>query len=349
MIDFYWLKSFTEIMQLFLSVLFLIYLRVKFDQSSPIIFWLSLFFYIKLGTDLFGILNYTSWISNILTRPVLGAYRVAMGPLELGMITSFILFIRTSTGHEFEPNRKSLLYFIPAMLLLLVNSLLIVLFQSTLLEVFDVVKLIWIGSLSYTLFMVRKKVFKLLIVSMLLWNILWLTEVVLHEQLGLITESTSWIMFVSAELILTIGLSYLLVKIIAQPRLLKFERIQDVLPESLQKNINRLLSKAIYQDKIHKDPELKASILAEQLSVSQTDLTLYLNRVLKKNFNQYITELRIEESIHLLKGSQYSTWSIEQIMLESGFSSKSVFNTAFKGKTQLTPSQFRKKHKETGL
>ena len=344
MIDFYWLKSFTEIMQLFLSVLFLIYLKIKFDSSKPVIFWLTLFFYIKLGTDLYGILNYTSWISDILTRSVLNIYRSAMGSLELGMIASFILFVLSTKNRQLNP-RNNRLFFIPAILLFPINILLIKYYQSTLLEVFDLIKLIWIGTMFYLLGSTSSKELKTLIVVMLVWNVLWLAEVVLHQQLAIITESTSWIIFVISEGILTVGISYFLLQVIAHPKILRLDD-QAVLPESMIQNIEMKLKIVLEQDKIYTNPDLLATILADKLGISSNDLTTYLNRGLNKNFNQFILDYRINESKKLLASTSNAEKNIEQVMFESGFNSKSVFNTAFKEKTGFTPSQFRKEFKE---
>ncbi|MEL6536677.1 MAG: helix-turn-helix domain-containing protein [Bacteroidota bacterium] len=341
MIDYYWLKSFTEIMQLFLSVLFLVYLRLKYDQSSSSIFWLSVFFAIKLATDLYGILNYTSWISTLLTREVLSLYRAAMGAIELGMVASFILFARASAGKAHSGIRV-FFYFMPAILMIPINLLLVTQFQGSLLGVFILVKVLWIASLVYVLMVVPSRPLKTLTFFLLVWTVVWLAEVLLHESWGLISEDASWVMFVLAELLLTVGLAYFLLQIIASPKILKREQTLELLPDSLRKSIAQKLAEAFQQDRIFTDPDLSATSLAEHLGVSPQDLTLYLNRGLNKNFNQYLIEFRIEESQRMLQDATYQDWSIGQIMLAAGFNSKSVFNTAFKNKTGLTPSAFRK-------
>ena len=177
---------------------------------------------------------------------------------------------------------------------------------------------------------------------MLIWNTLWIAEVNLHSSLNIISEAASWVMFVISEAILAVGLSYFLLQIIAHPRILKFENLKNILPDSLRVDIEDKLKDKFAGEKLYKDPGLSAVSLADALNISPSDLTLYLNRVLKKNFNQYITDFRIEQSKRLFKAPSAAKMTIEQVMLKSGFNSKSVFNTAFKKKTGLTPSQFRK-------
>ncbi len=328
-------------MQLFLSVLFIIYLKVKFDRTTPVILWLAVFFYIKLVTDVYGIINYTSWITDFISRPVLMTYLAAIGPSEIGMITSLLLFVRSTVDNSFQP-RKSLLFFVPAVLSFPIICLLLYHFPSSLPVMFNVIKITWIASLIYMIRTAQSKPLILLLISMLIWNTLWLAEVNLHSSLNIISEAASWVMFVISEAILAVGLSYFLLQIIAHPRILKFENLKNILPDSLRVDIEDKLKDKFAGEKLYKDPGLSAVSLADALNISPSDLTLYLNRVLKKNFNQYITDYRIEESKRLFNAPSAAKMTIEQVMLKSGFNSKSVFNTAFKKKTGLTPSQFRK-------
>ncbi|WP_462249671.1 helix-turn-helix domain-containing protein [Ekhidna sp.] len=349
MVDFYWLKSFTEIIQLFISVFFIIYLKVKFGRPTVQLLWLTVFFYIKTATDLYGILNYTSWISAILTQPVLGFYRTAMGTFELAMLTSFTLFVLATKG--INPNLRQIFpYFTVAVLLFPINWLLQFYFDSDLLVVFEIVKIIWIVTMIHlTINVINEKQLRILAYSILLWNLIWLTEVVLHQHLHLISEPTSWVMFVIGELVLTAGLVSYLIQIIANPRLLRFELPDYILPESLRKLIKKSLDRVLHEKKVYRDPDLTVGTLAKQLNVPTTDLTLYLNRILKKNFNQFITEYRIEESKLLLADPASQGLAIEQIMFSVGFKSKSVFNTAFKNESGKTPSEFRKLASKTRL
>lgn len=345
MIDFFWLKSFTEIIQLFISILFLLYLKGKYVRLTGPLLWLSLFFIIKLSTDLYGILNYTSWISSILTRPVLNFYRVGMGAFEMGMLTSFVLFVWSAYGKTIHL-KQGLIYFIPSILLLFINAILFYYFDNSLLVIFDLVKLLWIVVLTYLLLVfIKGKTLQLFTLSMIIWNVLWLAEVVLHEQLHLISEPTSWVIFVMSEFILSIGIGYYLIQIAIKPKLLRFERPSNILPESLQKLIRTKMNQVLKEDKIYRDPDLSLAKLAQKIGVAAPDLTIYLNTFLNKNFNQFINAYRIEESKELLISSDAQKMTIEQIMFDAGFSSKSVFYTAFKQSTGMTPSVFRKEHK----
>jgi len=87
------------------------------------------------------------------------------------------------------------------------------------------------------------------------------------------------------------------------------------------------------------DSELNLIKLSELLSVSTHHLSYVINTGFEKNFFQYINEFRIDYAKKLLKGNQ--KLSILGIAYESGFNSKTSFNTTFKKFTNQTPSEFK--------
>ena len=182
-------------------------------------------------------------------------------------------------------------------------------------------------------------------ISMIIWNTLWLTEVILHQQLTLIESTLSWVIFVFSELTFSIGIAYFFIEIVTNPKILKFEKIYDIIPNSLCKIIEENLEKVLNKKKLYLNPNLNLNTLANETHVSPPDLTTYLNKILNKNFNQFITDFRIEESKSLLNSIKENKLNIEQVMYSSGFNSKSVFNTAFKNRTGMTPSEYKKQVK----
>lgn len=97
----------------------------------------------------------------------------------------------------------------------------------------------------------------------------------------------------------------------------------------------------------NKKPYLNGNLtlaqLAGELNISPHNLSESINKMFNKNFYDFINTYRIEEFKERLKDPEFSGYSIIAIAFESGFSSKSSFNTIFKKHTQLTPSEFRKK------
>ncbi|GEN69863.1 helix-turn-helix domain-containing protein [Chryseobacterium rhizosphaerae] len=89
------------------------------------------------------------------------------------------------------------------------------------------------------------------------------------------------------------------------------------------------------------DSDLNLIKLAETLEVSSHHLSYVINTGFGKNFFQYVNGYRVEYAKVLLKDAD-SKFSILGIAYESGFNSKTSFNTTFKKLTGQTPSEFKK-------
>lgn len=105
--------------------------------------------------------------------------------------------------------------------------------------------------------------------------------------------------------------------------------------------IKTQLERIMNIQKPYLDSELNLIKLAEMLSVSTHHLSYVINTGFGKNFFQYINEFRVEYAKKLLKETD-SKLSILGIAYESGFNSKTSFNTTFKKLTGQTPSEFKK-------
>lgn len=82
--------------------------------------------------------------------------------------------------------------------------------------------------------------------------------------------------------------------------------------------------------------------LAGLMNLSAHHLSYLLNAGFGKNFFQFVNTYRVEESKKLLLSKDYEHLSIIGIAYDSGFNSKTAFNTVFKKHTGMTPSAFKK-------
>lgn len=82
--------------------------------------------------------------------------------------------------------------------------------------------------------------------------------------------------------------------------------------------------------------------LAGSLAIPAHHLSQIINGEYGRNFYDFVNGYRLQEAARLLKDPQSSDKYITQIMYDSGFNSKSVFNTLFKKEFGQTPSTFRK-------
>ena len=103
------------------------------------------------------------------------------------------------------------------------------------------------------------------------------------------------------------------------------------------------LKQIMLKQKLYQIPTLSLVDIAEQLNISPGYLSKLINQITDGNFNDFINSFRVHEVQKKLQDPDYSNYSILSIGLESGFNSKSVFYTAFKKQTGLSPSEFRDK------
>ncbi|WP_232816199.1 helix-turn-helix domain-containing protein [Chryseobacterium capnotolerans] len=116
---------------------------------------------------------------------------------------------------------------------------------------------------------------------------------------------------------------------------------RKLIPDEELIKIKAQLENIMSIQKPYLDSELNLIKLAEILSVSTHHLSYVINTGFQKNFFQYVNEFRVEYAKQLLKDSG-SKLSILGIAYESGFNSKTSFNTTFKKVTGKTPSEFKK-------
>ncbi len=86
---------------------------------------------------------------------------------------------------------------------------------------------------------------------------------------------------------------------------------------------------------------LTVSRLAYLSKLTPRDLSRLLNQHMGMNFYEFVNRYRIDHA-SLRLADPADTASITDILYQSGFNSKSVFNTLFKSSTGQTPSQYRR-------
>lgn len=99
------------------------------------------------------------------------------------------------------------------------------------------------------------------------------------------------------------------------------------------------------KENIFLDPDLTLSKLAQKLRIHYNQLSRIINERFGLSYNDFVNKYRIEEVKKKLTVSGENKSTILDIIYSTGFYSKSVFNTAFKKFTGMTPSEYRKKNK----
>ena len=102
------------------------------------------------------------------------------------------------------------------------------------------------------------------------------------------------------------------------------------------------LAQYMLNQKPYLDPEINLVKLAESFGTSTHKLSYIINSGYTINFFNFINRHRVEEAKLLLLNTKMDQYSILGIAYESGFNSKTSFNTTFKKFTNQTPSDFKK-------
>lgn len=97
----------------------------------------------------------------------------------------------------------------------------------------------------------------------------------------------------------------------------------------------------ISDKKPYLNPKINIKELAEISEIPVRALSQIINNSIGMNFYDFINSYRIEYSKNLLINN--SEKNILEILFDSGFNTKSAFNSAFKKFTKMTPSEFRKR------
>ena len=132
---------------------------------------------------------------------------------------------------------------------------------------------------------------------------------------------------------------------------------EDIL--SINEQIEPIRKKVITDEELVEKKTLLNNLMKEQEPFLNSDLTLVkladligltshqlsyvINTGFNENFFHYVNKYRVDKAKVLLTESSHQNITILGIGFDSGFSSKTVFNTTFKKFTGVTPSEFKKR------
>jgi len=91
------------------------------------------------------------------------------------------------------------------------------------------------------------------------------------------------------------------------------------------------------------DGDLTIHDLSRKTGISRHHITQVLNEKYKRNFFMFINEYRVKEVMERFSDPKYNNYTILAIAFDSGFNSKTTFNSFFKSQTGMTPSAYREK------
>lgn len=173
--------------------------------------------------------------------------------------------------------------------------------------------------------------------------VLWILNLYMFATY-MILKKTEWCAFTGSifALALFLFLNSIIFILLLKPEIYFLVEKYKKTPvsEDIKKMHLNALTNYMVTKKPYLMPEIAIDDVAKELSVSNRLLSQIINESFQNNFNGYLNDFRIKESIRQLSDIGNKKTVLE-ILFESGFNSKSVFYTEFKKRTNLTPQEFR--------
>ncbi len=111
--------------------------------------------------------------------------------------------------------------------------------------------------------------------------------------------------------------------------------------ENDAKTLLERLDKALLDNELYKDLNLKLSDLAQKINIPPHQLSQLLNDNLGKSFSTYINEYRITEACKLITSNDLLTF--DAIGHEVGYQFQSTFYAAFRKIKDTTPALYKER------
>jgi AraC-like DNA-binding protein len=127
-----------------------------------------------------------------------------------------------------------------------------------------------------------------------------------------------------------------------EPEPVKDEQEPENQKDKIRPELIDQVSRHMETEKPYLTPALTLEKLAGQLRIQPRLLSNIINRHFDCNFFEFINSYRVEEAKRMLADNTHADKTMLDIMLDVGFNSKATFNTLFKKKVGMTPSEYRK-------
>ncbi len=120
-----------------------------------------------------------------------------------------------------------------------------------------------------------------------------------------------------------------------------FQRVLIKIDDSIVKSVFPRIEKIMHEEMLFLQPELTLGGLSEQLKVSEKTVSLIIRQQTGLHFSDFINSHRIEYAKERLVETTDKKLTVLEVLYDSGYNSKSVFNFQFRKFTGKSPSQYR--------
>ncbi|MDX1774926.1 helix-turn-helix domain-containing protein, partial [Oceanihabitans sediminis] len=115
---------------------------------------------------------------------------------------------------------------------------------------------------------------------------------------------------------------------------------QSLLDTDEIKNYSKELELIMEDYKLYLNPDLSLKDLASYLELPANYVSQLLNLGFQKNFSEYVNSYRVNEFKERVLLEEYKGLTLMAVAYDSGFNSKTVFNTFFKKIEGTTPNSY---------
>ncbi len=115
---------------------------------------------------------------------------------------------------------------------------------------------------------------------------------------------------------------------------------KNLLSKEDLKNYKKQLEQLMKEERPYLDPKLSLRSLAQLMEIPPNQLSQLLNDGFNQNFSEYVNSYRLSTFKKLVADPAYQHMTLLALAHESGFNSKTVFNTFFKKVEGKTPKAF---------
>ncbi len=136
---------------------------------------------------------------------------------------------------------------------------------------------------------------------------------------------------------------FVLVQALDQPllQIARHKATEFSLPGAEVDNLSAKIRDYFERDRGYANADLTIGDLADQLAEPVREISHVVNHHLARNFYDLVNGYRVNAAKEIFEAESATT--VTDVMYRVGFNSKSSFNTQFKQKTGMTPSEYRRK------
>jgi len=124
----------------------------------------------------------------------------------------------------------------------------------------------------------------------------------------------------------------------------KIKYKQSLLDDNEVKKYSKELLQIMKDNKLYLDPDLSLKELASHLELPANYVSQLLNLGFQKNFSEFINTYRVKEFKTRVLLEENKGLTLMAVAYDSGFNSKTVFNTFFKKTEGITPNSYLKRN-----